>query len=159
MKIGSGIEQSLQMQVFIFYVYLYHGILIYSNQKNNLNRQKKQSTFQIITRALKEKTNSEWDKIFGGEGESSTLNTKGKRAKFPYGPVNNLSQVFQDTQVKHNKMEIDMDHKNVGKIKQVPNNSMSSILLDISEYRNCCVEYHNINTFFFLKTGCSCSEI
>ena len=131
----------------------------YSNKKDNLNRYKNRLTFQIITRALKEKTNSEWDKIFGGESESSTGNTKRKRAKFPYGPVNNLSEVFQDTQVKHNKMEIDMEHKNVGKIKQVLINSMSPIRLDILKYQNQLrgVQLHKY--LFLFKTGCSSSEI
>ena len=77
--------------------------------------------FQILTQSLKQKTNSEWDQIFGGENEFGSNNTKRKRAKFPYGPVNKLSEVFQDPQVQHNKMQIGMEHENVGKIKQVPN--------------------------------------
>ena len=78
--------------------------------------------FQIITSILKEKTNAEWDKIFGGEetkGEILPDSRKRMRAKFPYGPVNNLSEVFQDAQVTYNRTEIDMEHENVGKIKQV----------------------------------------
>ena len=57
--------------------------------------------------------------IFGGEAQSSSPEKKTKRAKFPYGPVNNLQEVFRDPQVKFNQMEIDMEHENVGKIKQV----------------------------------------
>ena len=71
---------------------------------------------------MKEKTNAEWDKIFGGEelnGEILPDSRKKTRAKFPYGPVNNLSEVFQDAQVKFNRTEINMEHENVGKIKQV----------------------------------------
>ena len=71
---------------------------------------------------MKEKTNAEWDKIFGGEetkGEILPDSRKRMRAKFPYGPVNNLSEVFQDAQVTYNRTEIDMEHENVGKIKQV----------------------------------------
>ena len=75
--------------------------------------------FQVITRALKQKTNSEWDRIFGGEVDTMSNKTKRKRAKFPYGPVNKISEVFQDSQVKYNQMEIDMEHENVGQIKQV----------------------------------------
>ena len=41
------------------------------------------------------------------------------RAKFPYGPVNNLSKVLQDPQVKFNEMEMTMEHNYVGMIKQV----------------------------------------
>ena len=78
--------------------------------------------FQIITSILKQKTNAEWDRIFGGEelgGEQLSGSRKKIRAKFPYGPVNNLSEVFQDSQVKYNQTEIDMEHENVGSIKQV----------------------------------------
>ena len=77
------------------------------------------SEFQIITRSLKEKTNSEWDQIFGGEAEPMSTKNKKKRAKFPYGPVNKISEVFQDSQVIYNQMQIDMEHENVGPIKQV----------------------------------------
>ncbi len=81
--------------------------------------------FQIITSILKQKTNAEWDRIFGGEepdGERLPGSRKRIRAKFPYGPVNNLSEVFQDSQVRHNQTEIVMEHENVGNIKQVLHN-------------------------------------
>ena len=57
--------------------------------------------------------------VFGGKNECRSDNAERKRAKFPYGPVNKLSEVFRDTQVQHNKMEIEMEHENAGRIKQV----------------------------------------
>ncbi len=52
------------------------------------------------------RSNKDWDKCLEG-------------AKFPYGPVNNLKQVFADPQVRHNQMIRDMTHSGIGKIKQV----------------------------------------
>ena len=92
--------------------------------------------FQIITSILKQKTNAEWDRIFGGEelgGEQLSGSRKKIRAKFPYGPVNNLSEVFQDSQVKYNQTEIDMEHENVGNIKQVLYN-FDSFLFQLHEF-------------------------
>ena len=40
----------------------------------------------VLTRRLSEKTNSEWNRVFEG-------------ARFPYGAVNSLKEVFQDPQV------------------------------------------------------------
>ena len=57
---------------------------------------------------MSNKTNSEWNELFFSA-----------RARFPFGPVNNLAAVFSDPQVVHNKMVVEMDHPTVGKIKQV----------------------------------------
>ena len=57
---------------------------------------------------MSEKSNAEWNDIFTAA-----------RARFPYGPVNKLADVFTDQQVIHNKMVVEMDHQQVGKIKQV----------------------------------------
>ncbi len=54
------------------------------------------------------KTNQQWNKLFV---ES--------KARFPFGPVNNLEAVFQDPQVEHNKTVVTMNHKNCGEIKLV----------------------------------------
>jgi len=54
------------------------------------------------------KTNQEWNDIFV---ES--------KARFPFGSVNNLQDVFKDPQVVHNKTVRLMNHKTVGEIKQV----------------------------------------
>ncbi len=54
------------------------------------------------------KTNQEWNDIFV---ES--------KARFPFGPVNNLEAVFRDPQVVHNGTVVTMHHKHVGEIKQV----------------------------------------
>jgi len=61
---------------------------------------------QIIEKAMIGKSNREWDLELEG-------------AKFPYGPVNRLSEVFQDPQVLHNQMVRKMEHDFIGEIKQV----------------------------------------
>ena len=62
---------------------------------------------QIIETQLQMRTNSEWNEILEG-------------AKFPYGPVNPLKDVFEDPQVLHNQMVRTMDHESLGTtIKQV----------------------------------------
>ena len=88
-------------------------------------------TFQIITKTLKQKTNFEWDRIFSGKEESEMTHRNGTQAKFPYGPVNNLAQVFGDPQVKYNKMEMVMEHENVGEIKQV---NLSHIIIFVNAF-------------------------
>jgi succinate--hydroxymethylglutarate CoA-transferase len=54
------------------------------------------------------KTASEWiavfDNISGGD-------------KFAYAPVNNMKQVFEDPQVLHRKMVLEVDHPTAGRIK------------------------------------------
>ena len=74
---------------------------------------------QIIETQLQLRTNSEWNEILEG-------------AKFPYGPVNPLKDVFQDPQVLHNQMVRTMDHESLGTtIKQVRISFISKILLYI----------------------------
>ena len=53
-----------------------------------------------------QKTNKEWNEKLNG-------------AKFPYGPVNELKEVFADPQVLHNDMLQSMEHPILGQIKQV----------------------------------------
>ncbi|CAL1297287.1 unnamed protein product [Larinioides sclopetarius] len=50
------------------------------------------------------KTTQQWLKMLEGSG-------------IPYGPVNNMKQVFSDPQVIHNKMILDMIHPTAGNIK------------------------------------------
>ena len=74
---------------------------------DNKNRVKNREILvDIIEEALNGNTNEELDEIMDG-------------AKFPYGPVNKLSQVFQDPQVLHNGMVRKMVHESVGEIYQV----------------------------------------
>ena len=54
-----------------------------SNEDRGRNRGELVS---VLTRRLSEKTNSEWNRVFEG-------------ARFPYGAVNSLKEVFQDPQV------------------------------------------------------------
>ena len=74
---------------------------------------------QIIETQLQMRTNSEWNEILEG-------------AKFPYGPVNPLKDVFEDPQVLHNQMVRTMDHETLGTtIKQVRISFISKVLLYI----------------------------
>lgn len=61
-----------------------------------------------ITQIMSTRTNPEWNQIFN----------QGK-ARFPFGPVNNLENVFSDPQVLHNKMVVEMEHQEAGTIKQI----------------------------------------
>ena len=91
-----------------------------SNNIFNNYRRCIRTTLQVITARLKEKSNAEWDVIFAGDKVPSENGQQLRtRARFPYGPVNNLLEVFQDPQVKFNQMEATMTHDTVGSIKQV----------------------------------------
>ncbi|MEK7847955.1 MAG: CoA transferase, partial [Chloroflexota bacterium] len=35
------------------------------------------------------------------------------------GPVNNLDETFEDPQVRHRQMVVELDHPRVGKVKQI----------------------------------------
>jgi formyl-CoA transferase len=52
------------------------------------------------------RSNAEWCRRFAG-------------ASFPYGPVNDMEQVFADPQVRHNQLEQQMEHTSLGTIRQV----------------------------------------
>ena len=74
---------------------------------NELRVKHRTELVQIIESQLQMRTNSEWNEILEG-------------AKFPYGPVNPLRDVFQDPQVLHNQMVRKMEHEALGTtIKQV----------------------------------------
>ena len=61
---------------------------------------------QMIEKVMVQKTNKEWNQVLNG-------------AKFPYGPVNEMKEVFADSQVLHNDMVQTMEHPTLGDIKQV----------------------------------------
>ena len=48
---------------------------------------------------------AEWNARFDGAG-------------FPYGAVNSIKQVFQDPQVRHRGMEAEVEHQQLGTVKQ-----------------------------------------
>ena len=74
---------------------------------NELRVKHRHKLIEIIETQMQMKTNSEWSQIMEG-------------AKFPYGPVNPLKDVFEDPQVVHNQMVREMHHDSLGKIiKQV----------------------------------------
>ena len=73
---------------------------------NERRVQNREQLVQIIEQKMTRKTNVQWNEILEG-------------AKFPYGPVNTLKQVFQDPQIQHNEMVRTMNHPTVGPIKQV----------------------------------------
>eukprot|EP00095_Tigriopus_kingsejongensis_P004450 maker-scaffold168_size293125-snap-gene-0.21 protein:Tk04450 transcript:maker-scaffold168_size293125-snap-gene-0.21-mRNA-1 annotation:"caib baif -transferase family protein c7orf10 homolog" len=73
---------------------------------NALRVEHREDLIAQITRRMMDKSNTEWSETFQGAG-------------FPFGPVNNLSQVFQDPQVQHLGLEQTLEHAAVGPIKQV----------------------------------------
>lgn len=59
-----------------------------------------------IGRTMSSKSNVEWSATFAG-------------ANFPYGPINSLSEVFQDPQIAHNGMVQQVEHPECGTVKLV----------------------------------------
>lgn len=74
--------------------------------KNELRVKHRAELTEIIENEMVQKTNKEWNEKLNG-------------AKFPYGPVNELKEVFADPQVLHNDMLQSMEHPILGQIKQV----------------------------------------
>ncbi|XP_066582880.1 succinate--hydroxymethylglutarate CoA-transferase [Prorops nasuta] len=73
---------------------------------NDARVENRQDLLKILRDAFKKKSNNEWEDIFEG-------------ASFPYGPVNKISQVFDNPQVKHMKLVKEIDQPGIGKIKVV----------------------------------------
>nr|CAG4636998.1 EOG090X05UC [Ceriodaphnia reticulata]SVE72924.1 EOG090X05UC [Ceriodaphnia reticulata] len=73
---------------------------------NALRVKNRRELIDELTKVMATKTNAEWTEIF-------------YEANFPYGPINSLSQVFIDPQVKHNRMVQEIEHPTAGTLKLV----------------------------------------
>ena len=73
---------------------------------NALRVKHRRELIDQLAEIMSTKSNAEWINIFNG-------------ANFPYGPINSLSQVFTDPQVKHNRLVQEIDHPTAGTVKLV----------------------------------------
>ena len=75
--------------------------------ENNAKRvENRKLVISLISEKMKTRSVKEWLNILEGCG-------------FPYGPVNELDEVFKNEQVLHSELVIDADHPKVGKVKMV----------------------------------------
>jgi len=74
----------------------------YVNNSDRVNN--REELLAIIKQRVQEKTTDEWLRAFEGSG-------------IPYGPINNMQQVFQNPQVIHNDLIQIIDHPKCGEIK------------------------------------------
>ncbi|XP_075601457.1 succinyl-CoA:glutarate CoA-transferase isoform X4 [Balearica regulorum gibbericeps] len=70
---------------------------------NALRVQNRKQLTDILSTRFSEKTTIEWLQLFEG-------------SKVPYGPINNMQQVFSDPQVLHNGLVMEMNHPTAGRI-------------------------------------------
>ncbi|XP_076347938.1 succinyl-CoA:glutarate CoA-transferase-like [Tachypleus tridentatus] len=84
-----------------------HHLLTDSRYKTNRNRVANRQVLlcELSSRFLQYSTDH-WLKAFNGSG-------------IPYGPINNIGQVFNDPQVQHNGMVVEMEQRNAGSIKVI----------------------------------------
>ena len=74
---------------------------------SNLNRKKNLTELvEILTTVLSKKTSSEWLKIFDDNG-------------FPCGPINSITDMFEDPQTIDRQMILEVDNKKAGKSKAI----------------------------------------
>ena len=74
---------------------------------SNLNRKKNlKELVEILTTVLSKKTSSEWLKIFDDNG-------------FPCGPINSITDMFEDPQTIDRQMILEVDNKKAGKSKAI----------------------------------------
>ena len=74
---------------------------------SNLNRKKNLTELvEILTTVLSKKTSSEWLKIFDDNG-------------FPCGPINSITDMFEDPQTIDRQMILEVDNKRAGKSKAI----------------------------------------
>ncbi|XP_039427038.1 succinate--hydroxymethylglutarate CoA-transferase isoform X3 [Corvus cornix cornix] len=70
---------------------------------NTLRVQNRKELIDILSTRFSEKATTEWLQLFEGRG-------------VPYGPINNMQQVFSDPQVLHNGLVMEMNHPTAGRI-------------------------------------------
>ncbi|XP_040405091.1 succinate--hydroxymethylglutarate CoA-transferase isoform X3 [Cygnus olor] len=70
---------------------------------NTLRVQNRKELIDILSTRFLEKTTVKWLQLFEGSG-------------VPYGPINNMQQVFSDPQVLHNGLMMEMNHPTAGRI-------------------------------------------
>ncbi|XP_032558375.1 succinate--hydroxymethylglutarate CoA-transferase isoform X4 [Chiroxiphia lanceolata] len=72
-------------------------------QTNTLRVRNRRELIDILSTRFSKKTTIEWLQLFEGSG-------------VPYGPINNMQQVFSDPQVLHNGLVMEMNHPTAGRI-------------------------------------------
>ncbi|XP_064299926.1 succinate--hydroxymethylglutarate CoA-transferase isoform X3 [Phalacrocorax carbo] len=70
---------------------------------NTLRVRNRKELIDILSTRFSEKATIEWLQLFDGSG-------------VPYGPINNMQQVFSDPQVLHNGLVMEMNHPTAGRI-------------------------------------------
>nr|XP_004668891.1 succinate--hydroxymethylglutarate CoA-transferase isoform X2 [Jaculus jaculus] len=70
---------------------------------NHLRVENRKELIKILSARFSEETTSQWLYLFEGSG-------------IPYGPINNMKDVFAEPQVIHNDLIMEMKHPTVGKI-------------------------------------------
>ncbi|XP_032944363.1 succinate--hydroxymethylglutarate CoA-transferase isoform X4 [Rhinolophus ferrumequinum] len=88
---------------------------------NNLRVQNRKELIRILSARFEEAMTSEWLHRFEGSG-------------VPYGPINNMKNVFAEPQVLHNGLIMEMKHPTVGKIS-VPGPAVRYSKFKMSEAR------------------------
>nr|XP_045366729.1 succinate--hydroxymethylglutarate CoA-transferase isoform X4 [Camelus bactrianus] len=88
---------------------------------NHLRVQNRKELIKILSTRFEEETTSEWLYLFEGSG-------------VPYGPINNMKNVFAEPQVLHNGLIMEMKHPTAGKIS-VPGPAVRYSKFKMSEAR------------------------
>ncbi|XP_025147831.1 succinate--hydroxymethylglutarate CoA-transferase isoform X3 [Bubalus bubalis] len=88
---------------------------------NHLRVQNRKELIKILSTRFKEEMTSKWLQLFEGSG-------------VPYGPINNMKNVFAEPQVLHNDLIMEMKHPTVGKIS-VPGPAVRYSKFKMSEAR------------------------
>ncbi|XP_052494753.1 succinate--hydroxymethylglutarate CoA-transferase isoform X3 [Budorcas taxicolor] len=93
-----------------------------SKYRTNHHRvQNRKELIEILSTRFKEEMTSKWLQLFEGSG-------------VPYGPINNMKNVFAEPQVLHNDLIMEMKHPTVGKIS-VPGPAVRYSKFKMSEAR------------------------
>ncbi|XP_067601964.1 succinate--hydroxymethylglutarate CoA-transferase isoform X5 [Pseudorca crassidens] len=93
---------------------------------NHLRVQNRKELIKILSTRFEEEMTSKWLQLFEGSG-------------VPYGPINNMKNVFAEPQVLHNGLVMEMKHPTVGKISVPENLAWRSLTLG-SSLRNTVME-------------------
>uniref|UniRef100_A0A3Q2I954 Succinyl-CoA:glutarate CoA-transferase n=1 Tax=Equus caballus TaxID=9796 RepID=A0A3Q2I954_HORSE len=84
---------------------------------NHLRVQNRKELIKILSARFEEEMTSKWLYLFEGSG-------------IPYGPINNMKNVFAEPQVLHNGLIMEMKHPTVGKIS-VPVKKIKVVMIKV----------------------------
>ncbi|XP_053782072.1 succinate--hydroxymethylglutarate CoA-transferase isoform X3 [Desmodus rotundus] len=99
---------------------------------NHLRVQNRKELIKILSERFEEEMTSKWLHLFEG-------------SSVPYGPINNMKNVFAEHQVLHNGLIMELKHPTVGKIS-IPVDFCHKTLKTYAQVQNWCLDMRSLKS-------------